>query len=290
MYPPFSIGPDRVVDCFEVTVAQVVKLRKRPPLERVFIPLLDGLPTRKNPVWGHQYPSSVKSAATATASLFVNASSCFVESTPNSSSALGSPIRSRCCAIRRSAVSFCWAKIGKTKLIASPAKAYSCFHCNALFSALIEDASLYDGLVFLWRSCCPIVGCEFGEICPGDHIRNMAVSITYQSALWIGPKKIGFLPSFSSMIETIVHVPTSSLGIVWVNAGVIKPVASATRARSTCVFIVLSLCLGIVYRLTTLLFIARGSCRSRCWGLVRGQHPDLPIIALTGHKSHPNCP
>jgi hypothetical protein len=58
----------------------------------------------------------------------------------------------------------------------------------------VENASLHDRLVFLWRSGCAIVGCEFGEICAGDHIRNMAVSITYQSALWIGPKKIDFLP------------------------------------------------------------------------------------------------
>jgi hypothetical protein len=52
--PPFSKGPDRVVDRFEVTVARVVKKRKRPPLECSFISLLDGLPTGKHPVRGHQ--------------------------------------------------------------------------------------------------------------------------------------------------------------------------------------------------------------------------------------------
>src|SRR5271165_6756238 len=53
---PFSVGPNRVVDCVEVTIARIVKKRKRPPLERAFIPLLDGLPTGKHPVGGHQNP------------------------------------------------------------------------------------------------------------------------------------------------------------------------------------------------------------------------------------------
>ena len=120
---PFSKGPDRVVDCFEVAVARVVKKRKGPPLKRVFIPLLDGLPAGKYPVRGHQNRVLCEKRGHCGCVVVLNASLCLVASTPNSSSALGSPRRSRCWAIRGSGVFVCWANVGKVKLIANPTRA-----------------------------------------------------------------------------------------------------------------------------------------------------------------------
>jgi hypothetical protein len=45
----------------------------------------------------------------------------------------------------------------------------------------VEDASPHDGLVFLWRSCCAIVGCEFGQICASDHILKAASDVRIAS-------------------------------------------------------------------------------------------------------------
>src|SRR5271165_3485328 len=63
----------------------------------------------------------------------------------------------------------------------------------------------------------------------------------------LAPKKSIFLPSYSSVMETSVRVPTSSLGVVWLNAGVIDPVASPTKASNVCVFMVCFLCLDFVF-------------------------------------------
>jgi len=43
---PFSDRPNRVVDRFQQIMARAAKVRKRRPLERVFIPFLDGLADR----------------------------------------------------------------------------------------------------------------------------------------------------------------------------------------------------------------------------------------------------
>src|SRR6266446_9425412 len=52
---PLSGRPNRVVDCIQVAaLAAAVKIGNRPPLERVFIPFLDHLPTAKHPVRCHQ--------------------------------------------------------------------------------------------------------------------------------------------------------------------------------------------------------------------------------------------
>ena len=61
--------------------------------------------------------SSVNSADAASASLLLYASSSFPLSSPKTASASGLPRRSRCWAIRGSAVSFCCAKLGRAKLM-----------------------------------------------------------------------------------------------------------------------------------------------------------------------------
>src|SRR5271166_31038 len=74
--------------------------------------------------------------------------------------------------------------------------------------------------------------------------RPLGSSVNWPRGL--APKKSIFLPSYSSVMETSVRVPTSSLGVVWLNAGVIDPVASPPRASSRCVFMVCFLCLDFV--------------------------------------------
>jgi hypothetical protein len=52
---PLSGRPNRVVDCIQVAaLAAAVKVANRRPLERIYIPFLDVLPTAKHPVRSHQ--------------------------------------------------------------------------------------------------------------------------------------------------------------------------------------------------------------------------------------------
>jgi hypothetical protein len=70
-------------------------------------------------------PSSVKSAAMALASFFLNASSNFRLTAPKSSIALATPSRSRCWTHCRSTPSFCWAMTGTANQMANPARVTS---------------------------------------------------------------------------------------------------------------------------------------------------------------------
>jgi len=88
-----------------VLLDKFVRFRTPNELQKA-IPTITGVSTT-------QIASSVKSAATAAASLLLNASSNFLLRA------------SSCSIIFGSTVSFCWAKVGKAKLIANPTRAPS---------------------------------------------------------------------------------------------------------------------------------------------------------------------